>query len=134
MASWSSDQRDFCCKTFQLGCPHTTLSPLGCDAQCVIKGQARTCSERMEWTQKHVFGAEKENACNLAYSKVVMWWGWDGLKLAKTSWNWKIGKCGSETNLFQFFVLCESFRMRNTQWHESPSSHHVRGAYTNLWL
>lgn len=70
VASWSSDQRDFCCKTFQLGCPHTTLSPLGCDAQCVIKGQARTCSERMEWTQKHVFGAEKENACNLAYSKV----------------------------------------------------------------
>lgn len=70
VASWSSDQRDFCCKTFQLGCPHTTLSPLGCDAQCVIKGQARTCSERMDWTQKHVFGSEKENACNLAYSKV----------------------------------------------------------------
>ena len=22
---------DFCCQNFQLGCPHTTLSPLGCD-------------------------------------------------------------------------------------------------------
>jgi len=24
---------DFCCSNFQMGCPHTTLSPLGCDAR-----------------------------------------------------------------------------------------------------
>eukprot|EP00913_Durusdinium_trenchii_P019055 g17908.t2 len=68
-ASWASDKRDFCCQNFQLGCPHTTLSPLGCDAQCELNGESSTCQERIDWTQKHVFG-EKSNGCNLAYSRI----------------------------------------------------------------
>jgi len=69
MDTWSTDHRDFCCQNFQLACPHTTLSPLGCDAQCVLKGESNTCKERMDWTQEHVFGSHS-NGCNLAYSKV----------------------------------------------------------------
>ncbi|CAK9036646.1 unnamed protein product [Durusdinium trenchii] len=69
VAAWSGDQRDFCCQNFQLGCPHTTLSPLGCDAQCNLHGETSTCKQRIEWSQQNVFSG-KGNACNLAYSKV----------------------------------------------------------------
>mmetsp|Transcript_3152 Transcript_3152/g.4524 ORF Transcript_3152/g.4524 Transcript_3152/m.4524 type:complete len:785 (+) Transcript_3152:52-2406(+) len=69
VASWSAEQRDFCCSNFQMGCKHTTLSPLGCDAQCVLHGESSSCKQRIDWTQEHVFGS-KGNSCNLAYSKV----------------------------------------------------------------
>ena len=46
---------DFCCSNFQLGCPHTTLSPLGCDARS--QGEAQLVislhmDQRKDWYKR----------------------------------------------------------------------------------
>ena len=40
ISTWGQDKRDWCCSNHQRGCAHTTLSPLGCDAVCVLHGAA----------------------------------------------------------------------------------------------
>ncbi|CAJ1341874.1 unnamed protein product [Effrenium voratum] len=67
--SWSKDKSDFCCGHFQVGCPATTLSPLGCEAQCTVNGETSTCNARIQWAQENSFSG-KSNACNLAYSQI----------------------------------------------------------------
>mmetsp|Transcript_74079 Transcript_74079/g.176671 ORF Transcript_74079/g.176671 Transcript_74079/m.176671 type:complete len:841 (+) Transcript_74079:80-2602(+) len=67
--TWSKDKSDFCCGHFQLGCPATTLSPLGCEAACTLHGETSTCKKRIEWAQENSFSG-KGNACNLAYSQI----------------------------------------------------------------
>lgn len=48
------EKRDWCCKNHQRGCAHTTFSPLGCDAVCVVHGESSTCKDRMQWVQENV--------------------------------------------------------------------------------
>ena len=67
---WHAEKRDWCCRNFQEGCAKTTLSAMGCDANCVLGGHGSTCQSRIEWTQHHVFAGHGDAACSLAYSKV----------------------------------------------------------------
>lgn len=67
--AWHAEKKDWCCSHFQQGCAATTLSPLGCDATCELKGHSSSCQERIHWTSHHFFSG-RENSCALAYSKV----------------------------------------------------------------
>ncbi|CAJ1393522.1 unnamed protein product [Effrenium voratum] len=69
LGSWSSKKQEWCCGNFQKGCPHTTLSPLGCDAPCTLHGETSVCKARIHWTANNVFQTHG-NPCALAYSKV----------------------------------------------------------------
>ncbi|CAJ1379702.1 unnamed protein product [Effrenium voratum] len=67
--AWHGAKQEWCCQNFQKGCPHTTLSPLKCDATCTFNGETSKCMDRIQWAVKNAF-SRKADACNLAYSKI----------------------------------------------------------------
>ncbi|CAJ1346323.1 unnamed protein product, partial [Effrenium voratum] len=67
--AWHGAKQEWCCENFQKGCPHTTLSPLKCDATCTFNGETSKCMDRIQWAAKNAFSG-KADACNLAYSKI----------------------------------------------------------------
>lgn len=66
---WSEEKSQYCCGHFQRGCPHTTISPLGCQAPCTHGGHTSVCKERITWAEENHFSG-RSNACALAYSQV----------------------------------------------------------------
>mmetsp|Transcript_11684 Transcript_11684/g.22634 ORF Transcript_11684/g.22634 Transcript_11684/m.22634 type:complete len:477 (+) Transcript_11684:164-1594(+) len=61
---WSVEKMAWCCQYEKVGCS------LGCNAKCIVKGEAASCQERIRWASANVY-KHQSDACGLAHGLVL---------------------------------------------------------------